>query len=297
MKPAALYALALILAHRGHTDRATELATEALSACERSGNVALRSSVLSVFGFIAVSLGDHQAAHAHLGDAAEATVGAGLAEPCQVRFLPDEIESLAVLGQTSLAGSYAQVLQERGRSLDRPWALATAARCRAHLASVMGDHDGAQVACIEALAAHDRLPMPFELGRTLLVQGMTERRAKRKSAAAASFGRALAIFEQLGAPLWAGKARQELGATAARQPAGLTPTECRVADLIAQGRSNREVARVMFVTENTVQTHVRHIFQKLGVRSRTEMAARLLAASSPGRSAPRAAALPTAGSR
>jgi len=127
---------------------------------------------------------------------------------------------------------------------------------------------------------------------------MTERRAKRKSAAAASFGRALAIFEHLGAPLWAGKARQELSATAVRPPAsGLTPTERRVADLIAQGRSNREVARAMFVTENTVQTHARHIFQKLGVRSRTELAARLLATSSSTRPASRAAAQPTAGRR
>src|SRR5215469_12931339 len=292
MKPGALYALALVLAHRGHTGHATELATEALAACERNGSLVLRSSVLSVLGFIAVSLGDHQAAHAHLGDAAKAAVGAGLGEPCLVRFLPDEIEALAVLGEASLAGSYVQVLEERGSSLGRPWALATAARCRAHVASVMGDHDGAQAACAEALSAHDRLPMPFELGRTLLVKGMTERRAKRKSAAAASFGRALAIFDHLGAPLWAGKARQELAATAARPPAGgLTPTERRVADLIAQGRSNREVARAMFVTENTVQTHVRHIFQKLGVRSRTELAARLLATPSPAGPAPRASAL------
>ena len=293
MKPAALYALALVLAHRGHTGHATELATEALTACERSGNVALRPSVLSVLGFIALSLGDHQAAHTHLGDAAKAAVGAGLAEPCQVRFLPDEIEALAMLGQESLAGACTQALQERGRSLDRPWALATAARCRAHLASVKGDHDGAQAACAEALSAHDRLPMPFELGRTLLVKGMTERRAKRKSAAAASFGRALAIFDHLGASLWAGKARQELTGAATRPLAGgLTPAERRVADLIAQGRSNREVARAMFVTENTVQTHVRHIFQKLGVRSRTELAARLLAAPSPAGPAPRASAPP-----
>jgi DNA-binding NarL/FixJ family response regulator len=89
-------------------------------------------------------------------------------------------------------------------------------------------------------------------------------------------GRALAIFEHLGAPLWAGKARRELSKIAVRSPAdGLTETEHRVADLVTQGRTNREVASAMFVTENTVQTHVRHIFQKLGVRSRTELAARL----------------------
>ena len=119
--------------------------------------------------------------------------------------------------------------------------------------------------------------MPFELGRTLLVKGMIERRGKRKSAARASLGQALSIFEQLGAPLWADKARRELSKIAARSPVtGLTETERRIAALIAQGQTNREVASAMFVTENTVQTHVRHIFLKLGVRSRTELAARFL---------------------
>ena len=59
----------------------------------------------------------------------------------------------------------------------------------------------------------------------------------------------------------------------------LTDTECRIAGLVAQGKTNREVASAMFVTENTVQTHVRHIFQKLGVRSRTELTALFLSAS------------------
>ena len=59
---------------------------------------------------------------------------------------------------------------------------------------------------------------------------------------------------------------------------GLTETERRVAALVAQGHTNREVAAAMFVTENTVQTHLRHIFQKLGVRSRTELTVLLLAA-------------------
>jgi DNA-binding NarL/FixJ family response regulator len=77
--------------------------------------------------------------------------------------------------------------------------------------------------------------------------------------------------------LWAGKARRELSAIAVRTPMeGLTETECRVAVLLAEGQTNREVASAMFVTQNTVQTHMKHIFQKLGVRSRTELAARVL---------------------
>jgi DNA-binding NarL/FixJ family response regulator len=121
--------------------------------------------------------------------------------------------------------------------------------------------------------------MPFELGRTLLVKGMLERRARHKQAARDSFGQALGIFEHLGAPLWAGKARRELSKIATGPAAdGLTKTERRVAALVAQGQTNREIAAAMFVTENTVQTHVQHIFQKLGVRSRTELALRVLTA-------------------
>jgi DNA-binding CsgD family transcriptional regulator len=122
--------------------------------------------------------------------------------------------------------------------------------------------------------------MPFELGRTLLVKGMVERRAKHKVVARDSFSQALSIFEHLGAPLWAGKTRRELAKCTTRPSVhALTEAERRISALVAQGLTNREVASAMFVTENTVQTHVRHIYHKLGVRSRTELAARLLSAS------------------
>jgi DNA-binding NarL/FixJ family response regulator len=121
--------------------------------------------------------------------------------------------------------------------------------------------------------------MPFELGRTLLVKGMIERRGSREPAARAALNQAAGIFGQLGAPLWAAKANRELAKIVMATPAdALTGTERRVAGLVTQGRTNREVATAMFVTENTVQTHIRHIFQKLDVRSRTELTALLLAA-------------------
>ena len=119
--------------------------------------------------------------------------------------------------------------------------------------------------------------MPFELGRTLLVKGKIERRGRHDPAARATLGQAFDIFEHLGAPLWAAKVGRELSKVAMGAPVDrLTETECRVAALVTQGHTNREVAAAMFLTENTVQTHLRHIFQKLGVKSRTELAARLL---------------------
>ncbi len=284
MRPAPLYALALVRAHQGQVDEARDLAAEALALSERSGNAALIPSIRGVLGFIAVSLDDYPAAHAQLDRLTRLPGAAGAAGPGVVRFLPDEIEALAALGEIGQAES----LTRRLHALGRPWALAAAGRCRAHLAGMRGDHEAARSACGEALTEHERLPMPFELGRTLLVQGITERRARRKAAAGESFGQALAIFERLGAALWAAKARQELAKVAPRPAAGgLTETQHRVAALIAKGHTNREIASAMFVTVNTVQTHVRHIFQKLGVRSRTELAATLLATSARAERAPR----------
>jgi DNA-binding CsgD family transcriptional regulator len=279
MRPASLYSLALVHAYRGHLAQVQDLANEALALCETTGNVPVVLHVLSVLGFAALSVGDYQAAFSHLDRLAEATASFGLGEPGVVRFLPDAIKALAALGQVDRARSLAQQLEAGGKSLGRPWALATGARCRAHLAAIDGDLLSARAACEQALSQHERLPMPFELGRTLLVKGMIERRARQKSEARDSLSQALGIFEGLGAPLWADKARRELSKIAPRAPVdGLTETERRIAALVAQGRTNREVASALFVTENTVQTHIRHIFQKLGVRSRTELAARVVRA-------------------
>jgi DNA-binding CsgD family transcriptional regulator/tetratricopeptide (TPR) repeat protein len=288
MRPAALYSLALVRAHRGQVQDARGLASEALALCDRSGNVPLVCQVVALLGFVALSLDDYHTAHSHLGRLGEATAAVGLGEPSVVKFLPDEIEALAALGAAGRARSLAQQLEARGKSLGRSWALATGARCCAHLAAIDGDFPGASAACERSLSQHKKLPMPFELGRTLLAKGMIERRAKHKAAARDSLERALGIFEHLGASLWAGKASRELSKLAGRTPAGgLTETERRVAALVTQGKTNREVASAMFVTENTVQTHVRHIFQKLGVRSRTELAARFLSAPAGAEAAPR----------
>ena len=82
-------------------------------------------------------------------------------------------------------------------------------------------------------------------------------------------------FEQLGAATWVEKARQELGSIGGRtREEGLTAAERRVAVLVAEGRTNREVAGALFLGERTVASHLTHIYAKLGVRSRTELARR-----------------------
>jgi DNA-binding CsgD family transcriptional regulator len=104
-----------------------------------------------------------------------------------------------------------------------------------------------------------------------------QRRAKRKREARESFERALDVFRRLGAERWAERAGREARRVGARTSDrfALTATEERVASLVAQGSTNQEVADALFMSVNTVQWNLSKIYRKLGVRSRTELAARL----------------------
>src|SRR6266508_5017453 len=139
-----------------------------------------------------------------------------------------------------------------------------------------GDLERAFAAFDDALAAHERSVHPFEHARTLLALGATQRRAKRRAAARATLEQALGIFQRLGAPLWAEKARAELARIGGRAPAplALTTTEERVAEMVAAGSTNREVADALFLSVHTVEANLKRIYRKLGIRSRTELASR-----------------------
>jgi DNA-binding CsgD family transcriptional regulator len=106
--------------------------------------------------------------------------------------------------------------------------------------------------------------------------GVVGRRARQKRSARQAIDEALEGFEVIGAAGWASRARAELGRIGGRSRAeGLTAAERRVAVLAAQGRTNREVAAALFIGERTVASHLTHVYAKLGVRSRTELARRL----------------------
>jgi DNA-binding CsgD family transcriptional regulator len=256
---------------RADTDRALELAGEhgAAAAATIHGVWAL--------GVLELSLDRPAEAARLLGPQRERLVAAGVGEPGTIRFVPDEVEALVELGRGDDAEAPLRWLEDRASALDRASGLAAAARCRGLLAAARGESDAAVAAFERALAEHERGENPFERARTLLAFGATQRRAKRKSAARKTIGEALAIFEELGAALWAGKARAELKSIGGRAPSRseLTPTEERVAALVAEGRTNREVAALLYVTDRTVEFHLSRIYRKLGIRSRTELARRL----------------------
>ena len=271
------FAVGLVEAHLGQADPARLEALEGLRIAEAAGEILLLIPNLSVLGFLELSLGRPAEADAYLSRAVELVEAMGVREPAYFRIVPDEVEALVALGRLEEAEALLAPFEEAGTNLDRAWALATGARCRALVLAARGDLPAASAAVDEAVIQHDRLPLPFELGRTLLVRGTVQRRAKRKRDARDTLEQALEIFEGLGAVQWAERTRAELARIGGRAPSSidLTPTETRVAELVAAGGTNREVADALFVSVHTVEANLKRIYRKLGIRSRTELASAL----------------------
>jgi DNA-binding CsgD family transcriptional regulator len=278
MQAYSLATLALVRSSLGLEAEARADAREALAFAGERGMAAARIHSHWALGVLELSLDRPAEAERLLAPERERLLAAGVGEPGTIRFVPDEIEALAALGRVDEAETPLGWLEDRARALDRASALAAAARCRGVLAAARGESEAALAEFQEALGEHARVVNPFERARTLLAFGAAERRAKAKAAARDKLNEALAVFEELGAAIWAGKARAELASIGGRAPSGdrLTAAEERVAALVAEGRTNREVAATLFVTDHTVEAHLSHIYRKLGVRSRAELARRFL---------------------
>jgi DNA-binding CsgD family transcriptional regulator len=273
----ALFNQALAAAHLGEVDSARSWATEGLGRALSNDDSFNASWNRAVLGFVALSLSDFVQAHSYLAPVVRYLVRMAPAEPAIIPCIPDEVEALVALGRGDEAAPLVEWLEERGRTLDRPWALAVGARCRGLLAAARGDLPGARSAMERALQEHERIAQPFERARSLLVLGRIERRAKQKRLARSSIEQARDVFVELEATVWEDLAELELTRIGGRPPTPLelTPTELEVARLVAKGRTNREVADALFMSPSTVQANLKRMYAKLGVRSRTELAARI----------------------
>ncbi|HET7739084.1 MAG TPA: helix-turn-helix transcriptional regulator, partial [Mycobacterium sp.] len=158
----------------------------------------------------------------------------------------------------------------------RGWVAAHATRCRGLVAAAIGDVDTALTLLTQATAQHEAVGDAFGRARALLALGIVRRRARQKRPAREAIEAAHSAFETIGASRWAARASSELGRISGRHQAeGLSAAERRVAALVAEGRTNREVAQELFLAERTVASHLTSVYAKLGVRSRTELARRL----------------------
>jgi tetratricopeptide (TPR) repeat protein len=221
---------AWLAVYGGREDDARPAVADAVDASRRSGTGWHEEWSLTALGFLEVSLGNYDAALNALepllsrcGSSPNPT------EIVSASFLPDAVEALTELGRADEAEPLVDALERNGRRLDRAWMLAVGARCRAMVLAARGEVNGAVKNAQRALTEHDRLPMPFERARTQLLLGQLMRR--EGSAATAILREALFVFEELGAPLWANRARAELAGAKARPRGRLTPAEQRGAEL------------------------------------------------------------------
>jgi DNA-binding CsgD family transcriptional regulator len=225
----------------------------------------------ALLGFLALSRGDTAESVRLLEPLPTRLRELGYGEPSHLQVIPNLVEAYVELGKQHDARPLLEWYERRSRALDHPLGLVQAARCSGLLAAASANVDAA-VAHFDAALAF-RLPEPLENGRTLLARGIVLRRAKRRRDARDALEEACAIFDRLGASQWAARARGELARVAGRPPSRehLTATESRVADLVADGRSNKEVAAALFVTVKGVEAHLSRIYRKLGIKSRAEL--------------------------
>jgi DNA-binding CsgD family transcriptional regulator len=275
--PARCRCEALLAAGRGFPDEAEKRATEAITgdraACVRwSSFEALRAR-----GLTALLAGDLARAAESLTEVWDHCEREGVEEPGVFPVAPELVEVFLELDEPAEASRVTARLGELARAHAHPWGLATERRCSGLIGLRAGDDDAA-AAVLAAAAEYDRLGLAFDRARTLLAFGRTARRLRKWGLARNPLEEAAAAFAQIGSSGWADAAHSELARVGARRPApqgALTPTEQRVASLAADGLSNKEIAAELFVTVNTVEKHLSHAYEKLGLRSRGQLAARL----------------------
>lgn len=308
-----LYRLCLLEGRSGNLARADELADACLSAAEQLGLEQLESAALYGRGLTYLLLGrlEDARAAAALGVAASRRVGekryalwnewllgfvdhaAGLHSEAAARLgavfeaavhqddltslrgmLPLIIDAHISVGDFDTAAAALCVLDA---DLRDPVSSAQAQRCRGALAAARGDLEAALDPLEASLRILDAVTLPLERVRTLLVLGGVQRRLKRRRSAREALAEALRICEQIGTPLWADQARAELARVSGRAPGDgrLTENELRIAGLVAEGMTNKEVAAALFLSVRAVESTLSKVYTKLEVRSRTELAAKL----------------------
>ena len=311
----ALLRLSLLAGRRGNARRAAELAAAGLDIAEQLDLSQLVSALLYGCGRAALQLGDVETVRAVARRGTELATQSGdrpyvlsyqgllgsldlalgeyaaaaatyrpllkLGREMGVRLFvsqgvaPDAVEALSAAGYVDEADVFLAEVAPFARDMGTEAAFL---RCRGAVATARGDLDAAITELASALRLLDRVsPQPVERGRTLLALGAIQRRLKQRAAARATLTEAMTIFAGVEAPLWAARAQAELARISGRAQVAdeLTSTERQVAELVARGLSNRQVAGELFVSVRAIESTLTKTYAKLGVRSRTELATRL----------------------
>jgi DNA-binding CsgD family transcriptional regulator len=268
---------AFVAAYLGEDDVCTSHALQARAICERLGIYSHRAAAEQALGMLALSKGELATAIDHLERGRVHRLRYGARDPGYMFDESDLTEAYARSGRLDDAERMLGELRAGAELTGGAWAAAAVARN----AALLGGNDEIDAHLASATAAHERVDFTFEEARTQLVFGERLRRARRRTEARTLLSRALATFREQGAVRWADRAAAELAAAGGGTPGSadqstgeLTAREHEVCALVAGGATNSEVAAALFLSPRTVEHHLSRSYRKLGVRSRSELAAR-----------------------
>jgi DNA-binding CsgD family transcriptional regulator len=184
------------------------------------------------------------------------------------------VEVLVAVGRLDQAAALLDRWGSRLRAAGPRWIAASAERAAALVLAARGDSEGALAAAYRSIELADGCGMPYVFARVLLTAGDVRRRARQRGRAREAYEQAAEIFGRLGARLWIERTRSELSRVAQKRAAGapLTGTERQLVELVAEGRTNREIADTLFMSVHTVEAHLTRLYRALDVQSRTELA-------------------------
>ena len=270
-EPRGLFTLARLEAARGDSEAARKHGEQALVMTEGRGwNSGGPRGALC---FLELTLEHYEAAYEVVLPAIETYRKLGVAIVGQIL---DAAEALAGMGHPAEGWELVEEALEKAASMMKlAWPTAAAARSRGLLAEAEGDLERAESELERAVTLGRELGWPLELGRSLLALGRVQRRAQKKQAARRVLEEAIAVLDALGARPWAERARRELARIGGRKAMhdGLSATETEIIELVVAGRSNKEVAQALHLSPKTVEWNLSKVYRKLGVHSRTELAA------------------------
>jgi hypothetical protein len=190
----ALSMQAMVMAYAGRVQVSRDAARRALEIASRTASSRLAEWPMMTIGFLEVSLGHHAEALETLAPMLGHFGTIPGTEIMAATFIPDAVEAMISLGRSGEAEPFIEALESNGLRHDRPWMLAVGGRCRAMWLAARGDVEAASARAYEAMAEHDRLPMPFERARTQLLLGQLQRRQRQKERSRATLREALQCF-------------------------------------------------------------------------------------------------------
>jgi DNA-binding CsgD family transcriptional regulator len=272
-----LAGLAWLAARRGQEREFRSAAAEALELSRRLGTRLCEIWSYAALGDAALAAGDASQAIEQFERESRAMVELGIVDP-DLSPAPELIEAYLRLGRRAEAETVLAPYVAAATAKRQPWSIARARRA----AALLADNGEAAALFEHALAAHAETPDVFEQARTQLAYGVRLRRHRDRIGAREQLRAALAIFEPLGAEPWSARARSELAATGEtlrrRDPSTideLTPQELQISLLLAGGKTTREAAAALFLSPKTIEYHLRHVYAKLDIHSREELAVAL----------------------